>query len=306
MVKPHSFASLTGVVPLMFVALWSTGFIGAKYALPYIEPFNLLLVRMLITLVVFGALMVVFRAAWPSRLQIQHQLVVGSLIHAAYLGGVFAAIKLQMPAGVAALLVGLQPLLTALIAWLALGERLHLRQWLGLLLGLAGVSMVLLQGQDIDSFTIHSSALIAVVVALVGISVGTFYQKRFGSGVDLISASFFQYLATAFWMALLSFLFEDQSIQWHPQLIGALLWLVFGLSVSAILLLMYMIREGEAAKVASYFYLVPPLTALEAWWLFDETFGIGAMIGLLLTVIGVFMVLKLPRNQRVSATVAIE
>ena len=157
--------------------------------------------------------------------------------------------------------------------------------------------MVLLRGQNLGQFEIGFAALAAAIVALLGISIGTLYQKRYGSGVDLLSASFFQYLATALWMALLSLLFENQQVEWHPQLIWSLAWLVFGLSVTAILLLMYMIREGEASKVASYFYLVPPATALEAWWLFDETLSFGAMAGVLVTVVGVFMVLKQPRTR---------
>ena len=135
---------LTQWIPLVFVLLWSTGFIGGKYALPYIEPFYLLFIRMLITLLVFGALIGYFKARWPTPRQAGHQMVVGSLVHAAYLGGVFAAIKLQMPAGIVSLLVGLQPLLTAILAWFVISERLSIRQWFGLLLGLAGVVLVLL------------------------------------------------------------------------------------------------------------------------------------------------------------------
>ncbi|MGH1539034.1 MAG: DMT family transporter [Arenicella sp.] len=296
MINVSNNTSLTRWVPFIFVVLWSTGFIGAKYALPYIEPFNLLLIRMLISLVVFGLLMLAFRSAWPSKSQIMHQLVVGSLVHGAYLGGTFAAIKLHMPAGVTSLLVGLQPLLTALIAWSILGERLYPKQWIGLFLGLLGVSMVLLRGQELGQFDVSMAALIAALIALLGISIGTLYQKHFGKDVDLLSASFFQYLATAVWMALLSGLYEHQQVQWHPELILALIWLVFGLSLSAILLLMYMIREGEASRVASYFYLVPPLTALETWLLFDEVLSVGAIAGVLVTVLGVFLVLKSPRQ----------
>lgn len=290
--KPINF---TRWIPLVFVLLWSTGFIGAKYALPYIEPFNLLLIRMLATLVVFLILIVLFRANWPSPIQAFHQMVVGCLVHAAYLGGVFAAIKWQMPAGLASLLVGLQPLFTAALVWGVLGERMIARQWLGLFLGLFGVSLILLQGQDIGQIQITQSALIAVLISLLGISIGTMYQKRFGAGVNLLTGSFFQYLATACCMAVLTFVFEDQRVVWHPELIGALVWLVFGLSVSAILLLMHMIREGESTKVASYFYLVPPITALEAWWLFGETLSMAAIAGMLLSVYGVYLVLKLAR-----------
>lgn len=295
MVKSISSIAPTLWVPLIFVLLWSTGFIGAKYALPFIDPFYLLFIRMLATLVVFAGLILLFRSRWPSPRQALHQMVVGSLIHSAYLGGVFAAIKWQMPAGVVSLLVGLQPLLTAVMAWSMLGERLRSRQWLGLLLGLTGVTLVLLRGQDLGQFEVSLGALLAAMIALLGISIGTLYQKRFGVGVNPLTGSFFQYLATALWMAILTFTFEQQSVEWHSQLIGALLWLVFGLSVSAILLLMYMIRDGESAKVASYFYLVPPVTALEAWWLFDETLSPGSMAGMALTVFGVYLVLKAHR-----------
>ncbi|MEO1963104.1 MAG: DMT family transporter, partial [Cycloclasticus sp.] len=244
----------------MFVLLWSTGFIGAKFALPFIEPFNLLFIRMLATLVVFTILIKIFRASKITPIQSIHQMVVGSLVHAAYLGGVFAAIKLQMPAGLAALLVGLQPLLTALMGFTFLSERLSFKQWLGLLLGLLGVCIVLLQGQNLENVNISMAALLAVTVSLFGISVGTMYQKRYGVGVNLLTGSFFQYLATAIWMGLLTFTFEHQEIIWHPHLIGALIWLVFGLSIIAILLLMHMIHEGKTTQVASYFYLVPPVT----------------------------------------------
>ncbi len=290
----NAFSSVTRWVPLLFVLLWSTGFIGAKYALPHVEPFNLLFIRMLATLVVFALLILIFRARWPAPRQALHQMVVGSLVHAAYLGGVFAAMKWHMPAGVAALLVGLQPLLTAVMVWSVLGDRLQSRQWAGLLLGLVGVALVLLQGQNLAQVEITLAAFMAIAIALFGISVGTLYQKRFGVGVNLLSGAFFQYLATALWMAALTFTFEQQIVVWHPQLIGALLWLVFGLSVSAILLLMLMIREGESAKVASYFYLVPPVTALEAWWLFDEMLSLGAIAGMLIAIFGVYLVIRTP------------
>lgn len=284
---------LLPLIPLLFVLLWSTGFIGAKYGLPYIEPFYMLFIRMLCTLVVFLGLCLWFGATWPNRRQGTHQLVVGSLVHAAYLGGVFAAIKWQMPAGITAIIVGLQPLLTALIGWLWLRQQLRLWQWVGLVLGLVGVVVVLLGGgREMALDGLPAKALLAAVVALVGISVGTLYQKRFGVGVDLLAGSFYQYLATAFWMGLLAWFTETREVVWAPELFGALVWLVLGLSVSAILLLMYMIREGEAAKVASYFYLVPPVTVLEAWLLFGETFNVLALVGIGITVLGVYLVLR--------------
>jgi len=239
-------------VPLMFVLLWSTGFIGARYGLPYIEPFNLLLIRMLMTLGVFLILILVFRARWPSPAQALHQLVAGALVHGCYLGGVFAAIKWELPAGVTSILVGLQPVLTAVMVWAMTGQTLRRAQWSGLLLGLVGVVLVLGSGLQPGSFEVRPEAILAAVVALVGISVGTLYQKHFGGGTDLLTGSFFQYLSTALMMALLSFTLETGEIEWHPQLIIALLWLVFGLSISAILLLMLMIREGEVARVSTY------------------------------------------------------
>ena len=280
------------VIPFLFVLLWSTGFIGAKYALPYIEPFTLLFLRMLLTLVAFFGLVLVFKSEWPQPVDALHQLVVGSLIHAGYLGGVFAAIKLDMPAGMAALIVGLQPLLTALIARLFLGSSLHGRQWLGLCLGLAGVSLVLLQKENSQVDGLAMGALIAIVVALFSISLGTLYQKRFGQGSKLLTGSFYQYLATAIWMGALSFGFESQQVTWSLTLVLALAWLVIVLSIMAILLLMIMIREGEAARVASYFYLVPPVTALEGWLLFDERLNSLALLGIVVTVTGVYLVLR--------------
>lgn len=279
-------------VPLAFVLLWSTGFIGARYGLPYIEPFNLLLIRMLLTLVVFAGLIVLFRAQWPTSRQALHQMVTGALVHGCYLGGVFAAIKWQLPAGVTSILVGLQPVLTAVLAWGLWGQSLQSRQWLGLMLGLVGVILVLGSGLQPGQFEVRLEAILAGVLALVGISIGTLYQKRFGAGTDLLTGSFFQYLSTALMMALLTYAFEDQQVSWHPELIGALLWLVFGLSISAILLLMLMIREGEVSRVASYFYLVPPVTALEAWWLFNEQLSALALGGMVMTVLGVYLVLR--------------
>jgi drug/metabolite transporter (DMT)-like permease len=280
------------------VLLWSTGFIAAKFALPYIEPFTLLLVRMLITVVAFLLLIQLFKTEWPKPIDAFHQMVVGSLIHAAYLGGVFAAIKLNMPAGIASLIVGLQPLLTAIMAWLVLGNQLKPRQWTGLFLGLIGVSIVLLQGKSIGFDNISLSAVIAILIALFGISIGTLYQKKYGQRSRLLPGSFFQYLATVVWMALLSSGFETQQITWSLTLLASLAWLVVVLSVVAILLLMLMIREGESARVASYFYLVPPVVVIQGWLFFDEQLNLIALLGITITVLGVYLVVKtrLPAN----------
>jgi len=285
-------SALIRLTPLLFVFLWSTGFIGAKYALPFIEPFYLLFIRFSITVAVFLMLCLVFKAKWPSLRLTGHQMVVGLLIHGAYLGGVFAAIKMGMPAGIAAIIVGVQPVLTALLSWQFMGEQLRSIQWVGLGLGLVGIVIVILTTRGGVDTAFNASALLITCLSLIGISVGTLYQKRFGVGVDLLAGSFWQYVSTAILMAVLAWRFESRVVVWDTQLVLALGWLIFGLSVTAILLLMYMIREGESAKVASYFYLVPVVVSVEAWFLFDESLPILAIAAIALTVLGVYLVVK--------------
>ncbi|TVO70462.1 DMT family transporter [Sedimenticola selenatireducens] len=289
MLPPH----LIRWIPFLFVLLWSTGFIGAKYALPYAEPFTVLAIRMYITLGVFLALIKIYRPRWPNPTETAHSMVVGALVHGAYLGGVFAAINAGMSAGLSSLLVGLQPILTALIAWGWMGDRISKKQLAGLLLGIAGVSIVLLLGKSTNNaLHVTTVSLLFALMALFGITLGTLYQKRFCGKIDLLPGTFYQYLANAIIMSCLSLLFETGEVQWEPQFIIALLWLVFGLSLSAILLLMLMIREGEATKVAAYFYLTPPVTALLAWILFDEQLTPWGAAGVCLTAYGVYLVIR--------------
>ncbi len=283
---------LINSAPFIFVFLWSTGFIAAKYALPFIEPFYLLFIRMTLTIAVFLLLCVLLRVRRLSARQAGHQMVTGFLVHGIYLGGVFAAIKWGMPAGVTAIVVGVQPVLTACLGWCYLGERLRPRQWLGLGLGLAGVVTVLLSTGHNEGIVLTWPAILAAIAALAGISFGTLYQKRFGTGTNLLAGSVWQYISVALLMAVLTWGFEVQEVVWDINLILALGWLVFGLSVSAILLLMYMIREGETAKVASYFYLVPPVASIEAWLLFGESLTPVAITAIVVTVVGVYLVVK--------------
>lgn len=280
------------LIPFLFVFLWSTGFIAAKYALPFVEPFSLLFVRMILTVAAFILLYILFRPGKLSPAQIGHQMVTGLMVHGAYLGGVFAAIKGGMPAGIAAIVVGTQPILTAVIGRLWLGERLRRKQWLGLGLGFAGVTTVLLSVNRQTDFSLSWPSLLAALTALVGISFGTLYQKRFGQNVNLLGGSLCQYISTAILMAILAGLFEARVVVWDIQLILALGWLVVGLSVSAILLLMYMIREGETSRIASYFYLVPPVASIEAWFLFNEALSPLSICAIAVTVLGVFLVTK--------------
>ncbi|MEQ5801072.1 DMT family transporter [Halomonas sp. H10-9-1] len=283
-------------MPLLFVVLWSTGFIGAKFGLPYAEPFTFLFIRSALTLALLAPLAHWLSGEWPrdSRLW-GHIAVSGLLVHGAYLGGVFYGIYLGMPAGLASLLVGLQPLLTAGLAGPLLGERLTTRQWLGLMLGLVGVALVLGGKLDPGEGLFQGfglGALGAVLVALLGITGGTLYQKRHCTGMPLLSGTVVQYLATVTLFGLGALLFEERSVEWAPVFTLTLGWLVLVLSISAILLLMALIKRGEASRVASLFYLVPPVTALQAWWLFDEALPPASLAGMAIAIAGVVLVVK--------------
>ncbi|MDN3523348.1 DMT family transporter [Halomonas ramblicola] len=283
-------------MPLLFVALWSTGFIGAKFGLPYAEPFTFLFIRFVLTLVLLVPLAHWLSGEWPRGARLWgHVAVSGMLVHGAYLGGVFYGIFLGMPAGLAALLVGLQPLLTAGLAGPLLGERLTAAQWLGLVMGLAGIALVLGGKLDPGEALFRGfgpGAIAAVLVALAGISCGTLYQKRFCTGMPLLSGTVVQYLAAGILLGLGALLFEERGVTWTPTFALTLGWLVLVLSISAILLLMALIRRGEASRVASLFYLVPPVTALQAWWLFDERLPPASLLGMAIAIAGVVLVVR--------------
>lgn len=283
-------------MPLLFVALWSTGFIGAKFGLPYAEPFTFLFIRFALTLALLVPLAHWLSGEWPRGARLWgHIAVSGLLVHGAYLGGVFYGIYLGMPAGLASLLVGLQPLLTAALAGPLLGERLSLAQWLGLALGLVGITLVLGSKLDPGEALFQGfglGALAAVSVALAGISCGTLYQKRYCTGMPLLSGTVVQYLAAGGLLGIGALLFEERSVEWTPTFLLTLGWLVLVLSISAILLLMALIRRGEASRVASLFYLVPPVTALQAWWLFDERLPLPALAGMAIAIAGVVLVVR--------------
>lgn len=295
-------ASLSAM-PIVFVLLWSTGFIGAKFGLPYAEPFTFLFIRFALTLLLLIPLVIIMRIPWPTSPRLwAHIAISGFLVHGAYLGGVFYGIYLGMPAGLAALLVGLQPLLTAAFAGPLLGEQLKRQQWLGLALGLIGISLVLGSKLEIgeslfDGFGI--SALLCVTVALIGISLGTLYQKRYCTSMPLLSGAVIQYLAAGVLLGSGAWLFETRQVEWSSTFLLTLGWLVLILSIAAILLLMALIKKGEASRVASLFYLVPPVTALQAWWLFDERLPLLGLVGMLVAITGVVMVIRKPAYKAV-------
>lgn len=284
----------TRAMPGVFVLLWSTGFIGAKYGLPYAEPFTFLALRFAVVLVLLGLLIAVVRAPFPAERRLWlHLAVSGLLVHAVYLGGVFAAIRHGVPSGLTALVAGLQPLLTAAVAAPLLGESVGRWQWAGLVLGFVGVGMVLstrLTGISFDGFGWDGMAF--AVAALLGITFGTLYQKRFCTGMDLRTGTLIQYLAALAAMLPAALATETMRIDWSLPFVLALLWLVLVLSLGAISLLMTLIRLGEAAKVAGFFYLVPPVTALMAWGLFDEALTPLALLGMAATAVGVALVVK--------------
>jgi drug/metabolite transporter (DMT)-like permease len=271
--------------PGLFVVLWSTGFIAAKYGLPYAPPLSFLLLRFSLVTVLMLAVTLVTRAAWPASLrQICHVAIAAWLVHGVYLGGVFVSIAAGMAAGTSAMLVGLQPILTVFLARVWLGERISRLQWIGLLLGLAGVYFVVRHKIALGG---DATALIAIVVALLGISVGTLYQKKFCSGVDLRSGAVIQFAACTLLYAPIVALLPVQGIAFTPQFLFALGWSVLVLSVGAISLLYWLLRHGAAADVARLFYLVPPVTALMAFALFGERLDALAIAGMVLITIGV-------------------
>lgn len=287
---PAANALLLTAMPGVFVVLWATGFIGAKYGLPYAEPFTFLLVRFSVLGVLLALLALLFRAPWPATpLESARIALAGLMVHGVYLGGVFASIHHGVPAGVSALIVGVQPLLTAVAAGPFLGERVNPRQWLGFILGLVGVFLVVGEKVDLGG---DLSGVALSVLALLGITAGTLYQKRHGGNMPLRSGSAIQFGASAILMAVLALTFETSAIQWTGHFVFALGWLVVVLSLGAISLLMIMIKRGQASKVASLFYLVPPVTALIAFFMFDETLGLAALSGFVLAVLGVALVTK--------------
>ena len=278
-------------IPALFVLLWSSGFIGAKLGLPYCEPLTYLSLRYACVVALMLPICWFARAAWPAtRREAGHVMVAGALIQAGYLGGVFIAISLGMPAGVAALVVGLQPILTALLSGHMVDERASRRQWIGLGLGFIGVLTVVWNKMAFGSVTWESA--LSVVVALLAITYGTLYQKRHCAHVDMRTNSALQFTAAFLVTAPFALLTESLEVEWSLQFVLALGWMVFGLSLGAVFLLFYLLRRGAATSVASMFYLCPPLTAVLAWLVFGEVYTLWAAAGMVLAAAGVWLAVK--------------
>ena len=274
--------------PAVFVVLWATGFIGAKFGLPYAEPLTFLTLRMGTVVVLLGAILSLTRPKWPGARGVAHSAVTGLLVHGLGLGGVFVAIGNGLSAGMVALVLSLQPALTSTIASRWLGERVRLLQWVGLALGLFGIYLIVRDKATTGSATPFAWA--ASAVGLLGITVGTLYQKRFGGEIDWRPALCVQYAAAGLLFVFGAAVSETRIVNWTPQFLFALGWLVLVLSLGAVWLLYFLIRRAAATRVASLFYLTPPVTALMAWALFDERLAPMALLGMAVCVLGVFLV----------------
>ncbi len=288
--------TLVRVMPMVFVLIWSTGFIVARYGMPYAPPFKFLVVRYALSIACFLPWIWLARVGWPKgRRQWLHLGVSGMLMHAGYLGGVWAAVKAGMGSGLSALIVGLQPVLTAL--WLSsTGQQVSRRQWQGLALGFAGLALVVSRkfGQTNPSDHVDLINLSLVVAALLSITVGTLYQKRHVAACDVRTANVVQ-LAAALCATLPLALLESEPMLWGAGLAGAMAWSVLALTLGGSSLLYLLIQRGAATAVASLFYMVPPTTAVMAWMLFDEPITGVTVIGIGLTALGVGLVVRVPR-----------
>lgn len=285
------------LMPAVFVLIWSTGFIVARYGMPYAPPFGFLMWRYALSILCFLVWIRLARVAWPTtRTQWWHLGVTGVLMHAGYLGGVWSSVKAGMGAGLSALIVGLQPVLTAM--WLSSrGGAVSRRQWLGLWLGLAG--LVLVVWRKLGSLEVSSLTLLCAITALLSITTGTLYQKRHVQPCDVRSANTVQLVAAALVTLPLAWM-ETESVVWHPQLMGAMAWSVLGMTLGGSSLLYLLIQRGATASVSSLMYLVPPCTATIAWLLFDEPITALTLAGIALTALGVSLVVRAPAVTRAT------
>ena len=291
---------LVRAMPPIFVVIWATGFIVARYGMPHAPPMKFLALRYALSVACFLVWAFAARVQWPrDRRQVAHLAVTGVLMHAGYLGGVWAAVKLGMGAGLAALLVGLQPVLTAI--WVSMwGGEVARRQWVGLALGLAG--LVLVVWQKLGFGEVHMQNLLLALMALLSITAGTLYQKRYVQPCDVRTANLLQ-LAAAFAVTLPLALLETEAMRWtladgalNGELVGAIAWSVLGMTLGGSSLLYLLIQRGAATTVSSLMYLVPPTTALMAWVLFGEPITALIVAGMALTAVGVSLVVRQPKR----------
>lgn len=293
----------TRTAPVLFVLLWSTGFIGIRYGIPYAPPFTFIAIRMAFASVLLALIsLAITRHFKYDKATIGKSALVGLTIHGAYLGGCFYGVKQGMPAGITALICSLQPVLVSVFSSLFFGEKLTHRKWLGLGLGLAGLVLVIapkLEGSGEQG--LPTAGVVAVFIALLGGTSGTLLQKKFGSGVEVLSGTSWQYVATGVLMGSLALIFEgDQSITWNAPFIFSLTWLIVALSIGAILILYFLLGRSSASSVSSLYYLVPAVTAVEAYYLFGEKIGLVTAVGTLVTIAGVALVVAQGKAREVT------
>lgn len=290
----------TKSAPVIFVLLWSTGFTGIRYGIPYAPPFTFIAIRMAIASVLLALLSVAITKRFTHDFStIGKSALVGVTIHGAYLAGCFYGVKQGMPAGITALICSLQPVLVSILSSIFFGEKLSVRTWMGLLLGLCGLVMVIapklgaVEGQGLPA-----AGVFAVFIALLGGTSGTLLQKKFGAGVEVLTGTSWQYVATGLLLGVMALVFEQgQRITWNRSFIFSLAWLIVALSIGAILILYYLLARSSAASVSSLYYLVPAVTAVEAYFLFGEKIGLVTAIGTLVTIAGVALVVAQRRSQ---------
>jgi drug/metabolite transporter (DMT)-like permease len=288
--------------PIVFVLLWSTGFVGARFGLPYIEPMTFLAVRMAFVVLIMAAIALIGGARRPSRREAGHSLVAGFFVHWLYLGGVFIAISQGVPAGISALIPGLQPILISTIADRFMGEKVMPLQWLGLALGFAGVALVLHDRQMVAEGSLLGWS--ASFVSLLGITIGTLYQKRFCGNIDWRVGNLVQYAGACALFAMAAFAFETRVIDWTGELVFAIAWLVLVLSIAAVGLMYWLIRRSAATGFASLFYLVPAVTAMMAYILFGEKLDALSIAGMVVCAAGVVLVNRGARVQPMAGNAA--
>jgi drug/metabolite transporter (DMT)-like permease len=293
----------TRTAPAIFVLLWSTGFTGIRYGIPYAPPFTFIAIRMVIASVLLALISLAITKRFTYDLPtIGKSVLVGMTIHGAYLGGCFYGVKQGMPAGITALICSLQPVLVSVFSSIFFQEKLSPRKWLGLGLGLVGLVLVIapkLEGSGEQG--LPTAGVIAVFIALLGGTSGTLLQKKFGSGVEVLSGTSWQYVATGILMGSLALIFEsEQSITWSASFIFSLIWLIVALSIGAILILYFLLARSSASSVSSLYYLVPAVTAVEAYFLFGEKIGLVTAVGTCVTIAGVALVVRQGRGREVT------
>ncbi|MEI6405564.1 MAG: DMT family transporter [Actinomycetes bacterium] len=291
-VKPRLSAKLA---PWIFVFLWSSGFVAAKYVHPYSGPFTFLAIRYVLACVILAVVAYFQRGTWTlTRTQVWHSALVAVFLHVIYIGGVFFAIHEGVTSGISAVIVSLQPVFVALLAIPMLGERFKPIEALGLFLGIVGVALLLLpklfQGNFSSQFT--TAGIVSCIVALFGTTIGYILQKKTGGGIAFVPGTAVQYGVSSLIFIVLSLTMEDNSVQWTPQFVAGLAWIVLMMSIGSIFLLYSLLRQGSAGSVSSLYYLVPPCAALQAYFLFGERISALGLVGMALAGLGVMLVMR--------------